>query len=346
MPAITSKDIKRYDRSDMLSIIKSFHRQCAEAHDIGNAARLPQIQRRKFANVVCTGLGGSAIGADIARSYLAGHAALPIVVNRNYLLPAFTGPDTLVIASSYSGNTEETLSAYCDARSKGASIIAITSGGKLLKLARKDGNPCVVIPGGLPPRCALGYSFFPLLAVLSKAGICADMSPEAGLAIKSLDSFNAASEEACAIAGKLYKSFPVIYSCQDHIDSVAVRWRGQLAENSKTLSSHHVVPEMNHNEIVGWENPAKTLNSFTAVFLRDGADYERNALRMDITAKIISGAARDVIEVRSKGEGLLARIFSLVYVGDLVSYYLAILNKTDPTPVERITYLKKRLSEK
>jgi glucose/mannose-6-phosphate isomerase len=343
---ITEKDVKRYDRSGMLRIIESFREQCLSARRIGKAVSLPQAYRRRFSGVVCTGLGGSAIGADIARSYLAGEAKSPIMVNRNYLLPGFVGQDTLVVASSYSGNTEETLSAYYDAKSKGAPVVAITSGGKLRSLAEKAGDLCIVVPGGLPPRCALGYSFFPLLALLSKAGIVSDKSREEDEAIRSLGDAAKAGKEAKAIAGRLYNSYPVIYSCQDHIDSVALRWRGQMAENAKTLSSHNVIPEMDHNEIVGWEHPAKALKCFTAVLLRDDGDHARNALRMDITAGILSGIAKDVIEVRSRGKGLLSRIFSLIYRGDLVSYYLAIMNRADPTPVARIDYLKKELAKR
>ncbi|MDD5496429.1 MAG: SIS domain-containing protein, partial [Candidatus Omnitrophica bacterium] len=171
---ISSSDIKKYDKSNMLALIESFPKQCAEARNIGEGFKLPKGFKARFKNVLVTGLGGSAIGADLARSYVSGEAKVPIFVNRNYTLPNFVDEETLVIASSYSGNTEETLSAYRDARSRKATLMAITSGGELKKMAEQDKAPCVIIPTGFPPRCALGYSFFPLLVMLSKLGIVAD----------------------------------------------------------------------------------------------------------------------------------------------------------------------------
>jgi len=346
--------INKYDRSGMLALIGSFPQQCREAREIGRLAVLPRSCRRRYQNIVCTGLGGSAIGADIARSYIADDAATPLFVNRNYTLPRFVGPNTLVITSSYSGNTEETLSAYADARAKGARIVAITSGGALKKRADADGFPVVVIPGGLPPRCALGYSFFPLLAILGKAGVIKDRTADIDEAIKVMVRLRDGTigplvtgkrNLAKAVARQLYGKYPVIYGGQDHIDAVVTRWRGQLAENAKTLGSSHVFPEMNHNEIVGWDNPKTLLKDFAVVILRDAGDHPRIARRIDVTKAILKKSAAGIVEVRSSGRGLLARIFSLVYTGDFVSYYLAILNRRDPTPVERIAYLKEQLGK-
>lgn len=349
------KIIKKYDRSGMLELIETFPGQCRAAKAIGLKFDLPSAYRRQYKNIVCTGLGGSAIGADIARSYVLEEAYAPILVNRNYALPGFVSEDTLVVTSSYSGNTEETLSAYKDARAKKAGIVAITSGGQLGKMAGEDGFPVISIPGGLPPRCALGYSFFPLLILLSKAGIISDKSKDIDSAIKVMEYLkdgkighaipkkkNLAKSIACGI----HLKYPVIYAGADHMDAVVTRWRGELAENSKTLASTHVFPEMNHNEIVGWDNPKKLLKDFAVLMLRDKDDSPRVAKRIDITKNIIKDEKIDVIEVDSLGEGLLSRMFSLIYIGDFTSFYLAILNRLDPTPVERIDYLKKRLAGK
>lgn len=346
--------IKEYDNADMLRLIESFPEQCAAAKSIGSKFNFPGSFKSACRNVVCTGLGGSAIGADLVRSYISGEASTPLLVNRNYTLPNFVNSESLVVASSYSGDTEETLSAYEDAKERKAKIIAITSGGKLQKLAELDGFPVVTIPGGLPPRCALGYSFFPLLILLSKIGLIEDKSKNIDNAIKVMQYLKdnkigqAVSEKkniAKKIAKKLYLKFPIIYGGQDHIDAVVTRWRGQLAENSKNLSSSHIFPEMNHNEIVGWEEPKKLLNNLITIMLRDRQDHKRISKRMDITKKIIKDLKVEVIEVESVGEDLLARIFSLVYIGDFVSFYLAVLNRKDPTPVERVTYLKKELAK-
>ena len=350
----TAGSLEKYDASGMLKLIESFPEQAREAAGIGSEFRLPDGYKREYANIVCAGLGGSAIGADILRSYAAAEARTPISVLRNYTLPNFVGKASLVIVSSYSGNTEETISAYKDAKARGAGIIAITSGGKIREMAKADGKACLLIPPGLPPRCALGYSFFPLLALMSKMGVVTDKSAEVEETIKVLEGLNSRSIGAAVVekgniakrtASGLYGKYGIIYGAQDHIDCVVTRWRGQIEENAKALASSHVFPEMNHNEIVGWENPKGLIKNFVAVILRDKADDPRIARRMDISKVIIGKKAREVIEVGSTGEGLLARIFSLVYIGDFVSYYLAILNKTDPTPVNSITYLKNELAK-
>jgi len=338
----------------MLNLLESFPEQCRHASEIAGAFSLPKDFRTSYTSVVVTGLGGSAIGADLVRSYTAYEAKIPLVVNRNYSLAGYVDRDTLVIASSYSGNTEETLSSYKDAQARNATIIAITSGGEVEAMARRDGFPCLVIPKGYPPRCALGYSFFPLLIILSKLGIIKDKTDEIEETIRLLEEMKArnvgpgvAEEKNIAkrLAKALYQKLPVLYGGQDYIDSVVTRWRGQLNENAKTLASSHILPEMNHNEIVGWENPRKLFKDLVVVILRDAMDHPRTAKRMDITKTIIRKEKVPVIEVRSMGKGTLARIFSLVYIGDFTSFYLAILNKRDPTPVERVTYLKNELAK-
>jgi glucose/mannose-6-phosphate isomerase len=348
------KIIEKHDASRMLELIESFPEQCREAKRIGDSFDLPKAFRQSYKNIVCVGMGGSAIGADLVRSYIADDAKVPLSVNRNYTLPNFADEDTLVIASSYSGNTEEVLSAYRDARARGCDIIVITSGGKLEKIAKEDSSPCIKIPSGLPPRSALGYSFFPLLILLSKIGIIKDQSLLIDDAIKVIKKIRDGrlgykvrfkDNQAKKIAFSLYGKLPVIYASSDHIDSVATRWRGQLAENSKTLASSNLFPEMNHNEIVGWVNPKTVIKNGIVIMLRDAADHPRISKRMDITKNIFKQEKIKVIEVSFLGKELLARIFSLIYIGDFVSFYLAILNGSDPTPVERIVYLKKELGK-
>lgn len=350
----SANSLKKYDVSGMLKLIESFPEQAKEAALIGSRFKLPDSYKHEYANIVCAGLGGSAIGADIMRSYAADEAKTPVSVSRNYTLPNFVGKNSLVIVSSYSGNTEETLGAYKDARGRGASIIAITSGGRIQEMAKADGNACLIIPPGLPPRAALGYSFFPLLILMSKIGIITDKSKDIDETIKALENLRdklvgaaVALEKNIAkkIASDLHDKYGIIYGGQDHIDCVVTRWRGQIAENSKALSSSHVFPEMNHNEIVGWENPKALIDKFVVVILRDKSDHPRTAKRMDISKVMMKKKAAKIVEVFSTGESLLTRIFSLVYTGDFVSYYLAILNECDPTPVESITYLKDELGK-
>lgn len=345
--------LRRLDASGMLELVESFPGQCRSAIALGRMSVVPRSLKRPYRHVVCTGLGGSAIGADIARSYLADGVRVPIFVNREYRLPRFAGKETLVITASYSGNTEETISAYKDARAKKATIVAITSGGELRKLADRDGHAVVAIPGGIPPRAALGYAFFPLLAVLSRTGIAGDLSAEVDRVPPALEALRdrkigsavrSGRNPAKAVAEKIAGRFPVIYSAQDHFDAVATRWRGQLAENAKTLSSTHVFPEMNHNEIMGWQYPREAVRRSAVIMLRDAGDHPRVAKRMDITKRMLRKDGIRVIQVRSEGKGLLERIFSLIYTGDFVSAYLAALNKVDPTSIEPINYLKKELA--
>jgi len=328
----------------MLELITGFPEQCARAYAIGCDFKVPQSYvGAGYRNIVFSGLGGSAIGADLLRSYLIDDIRIPIYVSRDYTLPKFVGRDTLFLACSYSGDTEETLSSYAEAKEKGAKIIAITSGGKLEVLAKEDKVPVIYIPKGHPPRTALGYSFFCWLDVLCKLGFISDRARDAEEAIavmKQAREKNDYEKIAKALLGK----YIIIYGANKHIDSVVLRWRGQIEENAKTLASTHVFPELNHNETVGWEGPKALLKDFIVVLLRDKSEHPRVAKRIEITKAMIEPGTK-VIELASKGECLLARMFSLIYAGDFVSYYLAILNGIDPTPVDRIAFLKKELSK-
>jgi len=348
-----SKKIKELDKSDMLGLLLGLDEQYRRAKDIGLAFDTSIISGDGVRNIVFTGLGGSAIGADVIRSYTAEEIKVPIMVNRSYTLPNFVNENTLLFVSSYSGDTEETLSAYKIAKEKRARMIAISSNGMLEKLAKGDGVPFIDIPGELPPRCALAYSFIPPMLILSRLGFIANKEKEVDETAEILKGLKNELEPgrpteaniAKRIALKLVHRFPIIYGASDHVDVVITRWRGELAENSKHLASSHVFPEMNHNEIVGWDFPIELMGQFVVIFLRDREDHERVARRMDITKDILSQKGISIIELFSRGEGLLSRMTSLIYIGDMVSFYLAILNGVDPMPVNRITYLKKALKK-
>ena len=277
-----------------------------------------------------------------------------MIINRNYGLPGFVNEKTLLFVCSYSGNTEETLSAYQEGRARKAKIVTLTSDGKLKDLASQNDLPCLLVPPGQPPRSALGYLFFPALTALSKMGLIEDKAKQIEEAVRLLfklkdealgPQITTLNNKAKRLAENLYNKFPLIYTSTGFFETVAARWRAQLAENSKTLSSSHLVPEMNHNEIVGWEFPPQMLGEFAVVMLRDKSEHEKIKKRFEITKSIIKQKAHGLFEVWSQGDGLLARIFFLIYMGDYVSFYLAILNGIDPTPVEKIDYLKKQLTE-
>jgi glucose/mannose-6-phosphate isomerase len=349
--SLNLKNIKKLDKSNMLDLLLDFPLQCQTAQELAKTAKI-LFTKRDFTKIVFCGLGGSAIGADLARSYLYFESNSPIVVCREYDLPAYVDNSTLVFISSYSGNTEETLSAYQQAKEKGAYLIAISSGGTLKEYAQKDRITFVQVPQGLPPRCALGYLSIIPLCLLSRLGLVKDinhcLNQMAGvledLKNKCLKPRIARKDNiAKSIALKLFNKFVVVYSGSVHFDVAVTRLRGQLNENSKTLASSHLFPEMNHNEIVGWQNPEKLFKNFIVVMLRDKGMHPRVAKRMDITREII-GKEAAAIEVWSRGEGLLSRIFSLIYIGDFASFYLAMLYGIDPTPVERISRIKDKLS--
>ena len=343
--------IHLYDRSDMRKLLVGFPDQVEHAVRIGKAAKIP-YRASGIDAVVLTGLGGSAIGGDVLRSYLAEDLRVPFLVNRNYVLPAFVGPRTLVIVASYSGATEETIAAHQDANRRKAKVLCISSNGETARIAASRKQPLITIPKGFPPRTALGYSFFPPLIALAKTGLIRSREADIRETVKLLrqlatvyGSLTRKDNAALDIARRLYNRLPVVYSATDRFDVVNTRWRGQLAENSKVLAFGHVLPEMNHNELVGWKALKRHMEEMAVVFLRDAGDHERVKLRMGITKSIVGEYAGKVIEVESRGDSALARMFSLLYLGDWVSYYLALMNGVDPTPVRVIDYLKRELSK-
>jgi|WetSurMetagenome_2_1015567.scaffolds.fasta_scaffold69247_2 glucose/mannose-6-phosphate isomerase len=347
--SMTLNEIRRIDPAGMYTWIADFPKQIEDAVRIGKDATI-QLNIKGVQNIVLTGLGGSAIGGDLLRSYLADELNVPFIVNRYYTLPEFVGKNTLVIVSSYSGNTEETISAHKDAMKRKARLLCISTGGETAQRAKRFKQPCIQIPPGLSPRAALGYSFFPLLVVLGRLGFITSKDKDIKETIQLLKNKSAlfsnpeSPENApLKLAERMKGKLPVIYSPAEHLDAVNIRWRGQIAENAKQLSSGHVLPEMNHNELVGWKVLTEVMKKMHVVFLKDRGTHTRVAIREEITKQIVSQYAGEVSEVRSDGKGLLARLFSLIYFGDWVTLYLAVLNNVNPEPVAIIDYLKNEL---
>jgi len=343
------EEIKKLDPKGMMNWIKDFPYQVENAVKIGISSSI-KCNSKNVQNIILTGLGGSAIAGDLLRCYLSKELKIPFIVNRHYQLPEFVSKNSLVIVSSYSGNTEETISAYKDAIKKKARILCISTGGKIEKMAQKQEHSCIKIPPGLSPRAALGYSFFPLLVVLSRIGLIKKKENEIKETIKLLKEkssilSNIESPEnlSLKLAEKLIGKIPVIYSSLD-LEAVNLRWRGQFAENAKQLAFGHVLPEMNHNELVGWKVLTDLMKQMHVIFLLDKEDHKRIQIRESITKEILANYADGITEVHSTGKSPLARIFSLVYYGDWTSFYLAILNHEDPEPVKVIDYLKAKLA--
>jgi len=354
MHRLDNRDIiAKLDASDMLKLISGLPDQCAEAYEIGKGCDISRPDR-KFDNIVFAGLGGSAIGADLARVYLQKELKLPVVVSRNYTLPGFVGKNTILFCSSYSGNTEETLSSFEDGLKRGAYIVTLGSGGKLKERSIKNGFRHVDIPSGYPPRTAIGFMSISVLTILSKLGFIKDKKKEVdglisaliGLRDKEIGAGVSFEKNiAKKMAASLHDRYCIIYGTSDSTEAISIRWRGQIAENSKGLASSHVLPEMNHNEIVGWEFPKALLKDFKVIILKDKDDHPRTLKRIEISGAIIKDSGAEIFEFERNEESLLARLFSLIYIGDFTSYYLALSNGIDPTPVKKVDYLKAELAK-
>lgn len=342
---------KRLDTQDMLGNIKAMADHLEEGISIGRDVDLRSIESEILDAVVLSGMGGSAIAGDIVRSHLIGRIQIPFLVQRHYNLPGHVNEKTLVICSSYSGNTEETLSAYDDAVSKGAKLVVMTTGGELGGKAGADKVPVVKIPNGLPPRAALGFSFAPLLTLISRLGLCeppADDIHQAVAALRNrLERYMPENEKntSLALAREIHGTIPMIYAGQDHLDAVAWRFKGQICENAGCLASVNVFPEFNHNELVGWDELYGLDKKFTIIMLRDSDDHPRIKARMDIVSQYLESRDYKVVNLQVEGGRGLTKIFLWIQYVDFTSYYLALLNGVDPTPVKAIDYLKGKLSE-
>ncbi len=314
---------------------------------------LPDRVKKKYGNILVSGLGGSAIGGDILRTYAAARVSIPVVVNRDYHLPAFVDSQTLVLAASYSGNTEETISAYRQARQSGAEIIVVSSGGKLSALAKEDGYMVWELPGGLSPRAASGYLFSPLALILEQLGLLpgasADLMETAQILTDLRKEINpdiaSASNIAKQLAGEMKDRIPVIWGTSSHSEVAALRWKAQINENAKAPAYYNILPELNHNELVGFEAPAELISRLLIIILRDPGDHERVKKRIEISKGVIGERVAKVMEVEARGQSFLARFYSLAYIGDYASFYLAQEYGINPTPVKVIDFLKAELAK-
>ncbi len=343
-------ELEKWDRSRMLSILGAVDHQFEAALEAAQTVRLERAPGIR--NIVVLGLGGSAIGGDLVKAYLGADLKVPCEVVRAYAAPGYADRDTLALVSSYSGDTEETLAALQAVRDAGATIACLTSGGELERIARRNGYPVLTLPRGLPPRAALPSSFVALLSVLSGMGLISDRTgdlrslvPWVRGRLRAYGPGNPARDnQARSLALELFGRVPVVYGSAGRLFPIARRWAGQFSENAKTLAYCNELPEMNHNEIVGWMHPDEALKRFVPVFLRDDReDHERVRVRLEITRELLEGRVEPVLEFWTAGESWLERMWTLVLLGDFASLYLALLNREDPTPVEAIDLLKSRL---
>jgi glucose/mannose-6-phosphate isomerase len=327
----------------MDQLIQRFPAQLTEALEIGENAVLTQ-PTEPINKIFVAGMGGSGIGADFVAEFIVNECKVPYLVGKGYDIPAYIDKNTLYIASSYSGNTEETLSSLAQAEKVGCKIIIIASGGKLVQIAKEKNYDCIIVPGDWPsPRACLGFSLVQQLYVLYKLNF---ISKTAINEIKtSIDLIKYDQDEikskAEKIANIIFGKIPVIYTT-DRMESVAVRLRQQINENSKALCWHHVIPEMNHNELVGW---TEKNNDLAVIFLRNKDDFKRNAIRMDINKEIYTKYTDTIVEIFSKGQTLVEKSIYLVHLGDWVTWYLSQLRGADAIEVNVINYLKDELAK-
>lgn len=302
-----------------------------------------QASNRAIRNVVITGLGGSGIGGSIAADLVSGQASVPITINKDYGLPGLVDSSTLVIACSYSGNTEETLYALGIAEAKNAQIACISSGGQLKARAEEKGYNCLSMQGDNPPRSMLGYSLVYLLHYLEFYGICPrEYTARVTEAVALLNSQQADIQKNSEALAQSLKGRIVQILSVSGTGAIGVRWRQQLNENAKMLCWAAEIPEMNHNELVGWEGGDKR---FAALFLRNEDDPARNQKRIEIIQKIIGEKTDRTEEVWSQGPNPIARAMYLIHFGDWLSYYLSELNQVDIMDIKSIDHLKSELAK-
>lgn len=343
------QQIKRTDRSNMLSF-------CVEApKHYGKAAELAKSATVNFRNprmIIVAGMGGSAIGGELLRDWACDRIEVPIGICREYSLPAYADKNTLVFVSSYSGETEETLSALLDALKRKCMIVCISSGGKLTEFAQKLNLPHVRVPSGMAPRATLPYMFMPMPIILQEMGLTSKVESEVSETIKVLrqtiiensPEVETSNNFSKRLASSIEGTVPAIYGFGIY-KAVAQRFKTQFNENSKNPAKWEYFPELNHNEIVGWEAAGEFAKWFSVIFIRDAEEPVEIRQRIETTKEILGKNKLKLFEVQSRGKSNLAKMASVICTGDFASVYLAVLRGIDPTPVETITLLKQKLKQ-
>lgn len=339
------------DPQNMLAHVRGLPEQCRAAWRSAMDFDLPADFSRAE-SVLVIGMGGSAIGGDLVSSLLAPEASLPVNVLRGYELPAYVDERTLVIASSNSGNTEETLAAFGQALDSPAMKLVITRGGRLKALADEHGIPAFTFDLQSQPRAALGFGFLPLLCFMQKLSFISSKSPDVAEAVAVMEKLkggidaevpldgNPARKLAARLAGQL----PVVYGGA-HLAEVAHRWKTQFNENSKAWAFFEAFPELNHNAVVGYQFPVELADRIVVIMLRSARLPRPILRRYEVTRQLLerAGVSHEIVD--ATGDSALSQMLGLVLFGDYVSYYLALEYQVDPTPVEAIDFLKQKLAD-
>lgn len=340
------------DSQNFLQDIDTLPDQVAQAWSLAQSYQLP-AEWRDVRHIVITGMGGSAIGGSLVQALAAPECPVPISVVRDYRLPAVNGPDTLVIGSSHSGNTEETLSAVQAALERGARVLVITRGGKLGALVEQRGLPVWRFEHTGQPRAAVGFSFMLVLGALVKLGLVADRSAEVAEAVTAMRgqqrqlraNVPVVQNPAKRMAGQLMDRYAALFGA-DHMAPVARRWKGQINEVSKAWASFDELPEMDHNTVVGTLHPESLVSKFMMLFLRSAHDHPRNRLRAEVTREIFMTAGFNTDTIEGMGGSPLAHMLTALHFGDYTAFYLAVCYGVDPSPIPQIDYLKEQLAQR
>jgi len=345
--------IKKLDKQDMLGVEENFLNQFIEADSIAERTDFKDLQSAGFSGLAILGMGGSGFSGDIIKSLIIDRATVPIEVVKGYNLPACIGNGWLVIAVSYSGNTEETVESVNQALERGCEVAFVSSGGKIKEIATKENKCYLEMPSGFQPRGASGYLFFSTYLMLARIGIFDIDKFEIEETFNLLDEkaalynrkINTASNPAKQLALELASKMPVIYGVDGFLSAVAYRWKCEINENAKCPAFWSEFPELNHNETVGWENIGEISRNFALVVFRDPGATERIKVRIETTMNLIKDNLGSIIEIPVEGKSRLAKALSTMYLGDIASVYLALLYGVDPTPVDRIAILKSELAK-
>lgn len=356
MPDLDDLDaLAALDSEDVLGAVERFAEQCREAWEIGRSARsLPDGEG--IDSVVVLGMGGSGVSGDVVQAIVEPRLPFPFRTIKSYgPIPEWIGRNTLAFAVSYSGSTEETIAALDDVITRGARVVTVSSGGPLAATAAAHGLAHIAIPTGLQPRASLGYLTLPILAVLMDMGLVPDAQPDVDEAIKVLSDLasrchrerHADANPAKDLALRIKDRVPVVYGGHGIGATAAYRFKCDLNEYGKTPAFWNEIPELNHNEIVGWNQlSALTKTNFTIVLLREPGEHDRVGLRFELTRGLIGDQAAEVVEVPSEGDGPLARLLSLIFVTQLAAIYVGLAYGVDPGPVEVIQRLKAELRDR
>jgi len=344
---IDLEKIRAVDTQGMWDRICTFDEQWRDAIFETQDAEL-NLDVPRIRDVVITGMGGAIIGGDIIRAICQDVGHLPVHVNRSYSMPSFVGESSLVIAVSQSGNTEETLSAFETAGARGAQRVVVTTGGRLKELAKEENLPMVLIPKSKITRAALAFTFVALWRVFQKLDIFLPgdntLMDTADFITDQIEVMSDLSDnQAAELAEGLHHTMPIIYSNDGLMAPVALRWKTQLNENAKMLSFRGEIPEMNHNEIEGWELTAHLMGKLSVIILQDASDHERVRRRMEVTESLVRPHAVHLRKITATGSNALERVFYMILYGDFLSFYMAIISGVDPMPIVKIEMLKRML---